>query len=307
MADRLKEIEELLPDRLKKSIFEDAFPFKITYDGLEEIRLRCMQPVEIRFHGRDYLSENVRVYRDDIRRCLEYMSNYSLYAFQEDIKHGYITVRGGHRVGVLGKAMVDKENVVGQQFLSFLNIRVAHELPGCADKIMNFVYKNNCLKHTLIVSPPGCGKTTLLRDIIRQLSVGTVSEGRKVCVIDERSEIAGCLEGIPQNDLGPRTDVIDGCPKADGMLMVIRAMSPDIVAIDEIGGKRDIEALQYIVNCGCTVIGTIHAASIDELYSKPDFAVLLKKGIFTRFILLSGKNGAGTVLECRELAKAQKG
>lgn len=304
MTDRLTEIKELLPDRLKRAIFTEAFPFKITYDGLEEIRLRCMQPVGIKFRGRDYISETVRVSREDIRQCLEYMSSYSLYAFQEDIKQGYITVKGGHRVGVLGKAMVDKETVVGQNYLSFLNIRVAHELPGCADKIMGFVCKDRVLKHTLIVSPPGCGKTTLLRDLIRQLSVGTVLDGRKVCVIDERSEIAGCLEGIPQNDLGPRTDVIDACPKADGMLMVIRAMSPDVVAIDEIGGKKDIEALQYIVNCGCTVIGTIHGASIEELYCKPDFAPLLEQGIFTRFILLSGKGGAGTVLECRDLTKS---
>lgn len=301
MTDRLNEIKELLPDRLKNEIFDGGFPFPITYEGLEEIRLRCMQPVAVKFKGREYLSDRLSVQVGDIRQCLEYMSNYSLYAFQEDIKQGYITVKGGHRVGVLGKAMVDNGVVTGQNYLSFLNIRVAHEIIGCADSVMKFVCKDGYLKHTLIVSPPGCGKTTLLRDLIRQLSKGTLLAGRKVCVIDERSEIAGCLNGIPQNHLGPRTDVIDGCPKAEGMLMVIRAMSPDIVAVDEIGGKKDIEAIQYIINCGCTVIGTIHGESIEELYQKPDFAALLKKGIFTRIILLSRKGGAGTISACREL------
>lgn len=301
MADRLNEIKDLLPDRLRKGIFGGAFLFPVTYEGLEEIRLRCMQPVSIRFSGRDYLFEDLIVQPEEIRQCLEYMSNYSLYAFQEDIRQGYITVKGGHRVGVLGRVVVDNGRVAGQNALSFLNIRVAHELIGCADGVMDFVCRNGKLCHTLIVSPPGCGKTTLLRDIIRQLSVGTKLPGKKVCVIDERSEIAGCMNGIPQNQLGPRTDVVDCCPKAEGMLMVIRAMSPDIVAVDEIGGKKDIEAIQYIVNCGCTVIGTIHGECIEALYAKPDFASLLKSGVFTRMIVLSGKQGAGTVCACEEL------
>ena len=124
---------------------------------------------------------------------------------------------------------------------------------------------------------------------------------KKVCVVDERSEIAACVDGIPQNHLGERTDVIDCCPKAEGMLMVIRAMSPDIVAVDEIGGKKDIEAIESVIHCGCIVIGTGHGADVKELYQKPELGALLKRGVFGRLIVLSGKNGAGTVQECLEL------
>lgn len=154
---------------------------------------------------------------------------------------------------------------------------------------MDFVCKDGVLKHTLIISPPCCGKTTLLRDIVRQLSQGSVIPAKKVCVVDERSEIAACVDGIPQNHLGERTDVIDCCPKAEGMLMVIRAMSPDIVAVDEIGGKKDIEAIESVIHCGCIVIGTVHGADVKELYQKPELGALLKRGVFGRLIVLSGK------------------
>lgn len=302
MPDRLCEIKNLLSDRLRGEIFNEQFPFQVDYCGLEEIRLRCMQPVSIRYMGKDYLARNLLVQPQDISQSLEYMSNYSLYAFQEEIKQGYLTVKGGHRIGVLGRAVIENGSVTGQNMISFINIRVAHEWIGCADSIMDFVCRNNKLEHTLIISPPCCGKTTLLRDIVRQLSQGKIIEGKKVCVIDERSEIAACVDGIPQNKLGPRTDVIDCCPKAEGMLMVIRAMSPDVVAVDEIGGEKDIEAIDYIINCGCIVIGTVHGLGIEELYQKPRFSELLNRGVFGRIIVLSGLNGAGTISECRELS-----
>ena len=254
-----------------------------------------------RFKGKDYRTDKVIIAPQDIRQCLEYMSHYSLYAFQEEIRQGYLTVRGGHRIGVLGHAVLENGIVTGQTSLSFLNIRVAHEKIGCADTVMDFVCKDGVLKHTLIISPPCCGKTTLLRDIVRQLSQGSVIPAKKVCVVDERSEIAACVDGIPQNHLGERTDVIDCCPKAEGMLMVIRAMSPDIVAVDEIGGKKDIEAIESVIHCGCIVIGTVHGADVKELYQKPELGALLKRGVFGRLIVLSGKNGAGTVQECLEL------
>ena len=130
MTDRLKEIENLLPDRLKNSLFSGMFGFRVTYDGLEEIRLRCAQPAEIRFKGKDYRTDKVIIAPQDIRQCLEYMSHYSLYAFQEEIRQGYLTVRGGHRIGVLGRAVLENGIVTGQTSLSFLNIRVAHEKIG---------------------------------------------------------------------------------------------------------------------------------------------------------------------------------
>jgi stage III sporulation protein AA len=297
--DRLDEIKCLLPVRLSEQIFFDAK--SIQFDKLQEIRLRVGQPCIIQYDNRELMYHNIVVTKEDINQCLQYISDYSIYAYQEDIRQGFITVKGGHRVGITGKAVMENGAVKSQKFIAFINIRVAHQIIGCADGIMDFVCRNGCLSHTLIISPPGCGKTTMLRDIIRQLSKGSICTGKKICVVDERSEIAACFEGVPQNDLGPRTDVLDCCFKKNGMLMLIRSMSPDVIAVDEIGGAEDLKAIEYIINCGCTVIGTIHAQNYEEVTKKRDMTRLIGGNIFTRLIILSRENGVGSVRELIEL------
>ena len=207
---------------------------------------------------------------------LNYLSGYSLYALAEELKQGYLTMEGGHRIGVVGHvARMEQENALqgdiqGVFQISGLNIRVAHEKKGCAAKLVRGIRSGETIYNTLIFAPPGVGKTTYLRDSIRLLSSGDEEyPGVKVSVVDERSEIAACYQGVPQNDLGPRTDVLDNCPKERGMLMMIRSMSPQIIAVDELGEERDFLAVNEAIHSGSRILGTIHAENVQELATKP--------------------------------------
>lgn len=302
--NRMDEIRKLLPKEIRDELFMGQR--KLEFDKLQEIRLRSGGPLIVQYDNQELIYQNQIVDKRMIQQCLEYISEYSLYAYQDDVRQGFITVRGGHRVGLIGKAVMEEKEVKGQKNISFINIRVAHQVIGCADSVMNFVCKEGHLCHTLIISPPGCGKTTLLRDLIRQLSNGTLIEGKKVCVVDERSEIAACYEGEPQNDVGIRTDVLDNCYKASGMLMFVRSMSPEVIAIDEIGGQEDVKAMEYIINCGCYVLATIHGSSYEEIMQKPYMERLLKYGVFRRIIVLSKDNGVGTIHQMIEIEKERR-
>lgn len=191
---------------------------EIDYDRLYEIRLRAGRPLFLTYDkGECFLRTKGRepyvVTREDLKETLEYVSGYSLYAYEDELRQGYMSVQGGHRVGVTGKVILDGDRIRGMKYISCINVRLAHQIPGCADAVMPYIRKEKWTAHTLIISPPRCGKTTLLRDVIRQLSNGFGKiPGVTVGVVDERSELAGCYQGIPQNDLGMRTDVLDCCP-----------------------------------------------------------------------------------------------
>ena len=278
----------------------------LQYSYLQEIRLRAGKPLLIYYDNQEYFVDELGemcketdkpylVLEKEIRETLEYISNFSLYAFEEELKQGFITVRGGHRVGVAGKVVLENEKVKTLKYIYFLNIRFAHERKGCADSVMQSLWdKEGNLYHTLILSPPGCGKTTLLRDIIRNISDGSKGRaGRTVGLVDERSEIGACYMGIPQNDIGIRTDILDCCPKAEGMIMLIRSMAPDIIAVDEIGSDADIDALEKAVYCGCRLLGTVHGSSVEEIMEKPSLKRVLEKEIFKRFIILGKGKSVG--------------
>ena len=227
---------------------------------------------------------------------MEYIANYSLYAYEEELKQGYLTVRGGHRIGVAGKIIMDGNRISSVRYISFLNVRLSHERKGCADPIMPYVFENGELCHCMIISPPGCGKTTLLRDLVRQVSNGsTWCEGQTVGVVDERSEIGGSYLGVPQNDLGIRTDVLDCCPKAAGMMMLIRSMSPRVIAVDEIGDYEDIRAIEAVLNCGCRILATVHGNSIEDIEKKPLLKRFLTEKIFQRYVILGSREAVGSL------------
>lgn len=279
------------------------------FEEVQEIRMRVQAPLLMIQNNREFyitpegkLSRNsedaFRVSKKDLKETLEYMSDYSLYAFEEELKQGFITIQGGHRIGIAGKTVIDGKGIRSIKFISFLNVRLSHQIRGCADPVLPYLYEKQEILHTLIVSPPRCGKTTLLRDVIRQISNGTGPEkGMTVGVVDERSEIGACYQGVPQNELGIRTDILDCCPKALGMMMLIRTMSPRVIAVDEIGSREDLEAMEYVMNCGCKLIATVHGNSIDDIRQKPVLRRLVQERWFERYVLLSGRGKPGNVEE----------
>lgn len=277
--------------------------------NIEEVRLRLGKPLMVcgdswdyyvDFHGQ--LVENPGfsyiITKTDIKRATEIIQSFSVYSINEELKNGYITIPGGHRIGVAGKVVLKDDDIRTIRDISFINYRVARMIRGAADKVMKYLLDDyGCMYNTIIISPPQCGKTTLLRDIVRQLSNGIGAlkiKGKKIGLVDERSELAACFMGEPKNDVGVRTDVLDACPKAKGIIMLIRSMSPEIIATDEIGRPEDADALLDASNAGVKIIATMHGRDIDDLYKKID----LKKihhNLFERIIILSRSHGVGTV------------
>lgn len=267
------------------------------YDSLEEIRLRAGKPVLVKLHEGEFFLDKegfltrdgqaaCRMGREELAAILNQICCDSLYAYEDELKQGFLTVPGGHRVGVAGQVVLEEDGRIRtMKYIAGMNIRIAHEIRGAADGVLPYLYEGDRLCNTLILSPPGCGKTTLLRDLIRQVSDGNpYSRGRTVGVVDERSELAGSYLGNPQNDLGIRTDVLDACPKAFGMLMLIRSMAPELVAVDEVGSSEDVQAIRRVSACGCGILATVHGSSVRELREKEPLAQLLQEGLFTRYI-----------------------
>ena len=204
-------------------------------------------------------------------------------------------MQGGNRIGIVGSGVFnEKNNIINLNYISSLNFRISRQVLGCSNSIMTEIWnsqKDN-IYNTLIASAPGIGKTTLLKDITRNISNGRCKRrGLSVSVIDERGEIAATHKGMMQNDLGIRTDVLDNIPKFIGMKMAIRSMAPDVIVADEIGGKEDVEAIKYALRCGVKGIFTAHATSIEELKKNPAISSLIEEKVFEKIIILKNRNG----------------
>lgn len=278
---------------------------------IEEIRLRANKPLmlENRF-GDWFISKDGKysidcrnpfiVTQDEIIRTLELMSENSIYAFMEEIKNGFVTIKGGHRVGIAGRIVLEGNSIRNIRDVSGLNIRLSKEVHGCSRAVLKYILNRGDIFNTLVISPPQCGKTTILRDITRLLSDGIESlnfKGIKVGVIDERSEIAACYKGVAQNQVGIRTDVLDGCPKAIGMIMMVRSLSPQVIVTDEIGNQGDKDAVIKILNSGVKIITSAHGYNISELKTRQEVIGLINEKVFERYIVLSKADGPGTVEE----------
>lgn len=257
----------------------------VSFSSLEEIRLRANRSLSV-FGGGKNIRLPYTVSQQEIERTLQIISGSSVYAYIEEIKNCFITLEGGHRAGLCGRAVVDGGRIINIVQISGINFRIARQIKGAADKIMPYIRQKN-VQSTLIISPPQCGKTTIIRDAARQLG-----GDYKVSIIDERGEIAAMHKGQPQHDIGEMTDVLDLCPKSIGIPLMLRSMSPDIIITDEIA-QCDIDAIKQAMSCGVKIIATAHGDSAEQVLRRLKSPSLMEE--FGCVITLSRKNGPGTI------------
>jgi stage III sporulation protein AA len=301
-GDDVEEILAVLPEKIREIVVN--LP-STTRERIEEIRIRISRPLEIVIDGKpvfpSLLENQFNITASDAIHLLNQLSDYSLYALEEELKRGYITIRGGHRVGLAGKVITEKGQVKAIRDISSFNIRIARQKIGVAEMYTQHLFNNDEWHNTLIIGPPQTGKTTLLRDIARIVSEGKGTiPSMKIGIVDERSEIAGCVKGIPQHRLGHRVDVLDACPKAEGMMMLIRSMSPQVIIVDEIGRKEDSEAIMEAIHSGVKIITTVHGNKLEDVMDRPTLRSLLNMSVFTRCIELTRGFQPGKVKRIRD-------
>ena len=288
----MKEILNILP----KDIYNKICNIK-NIENMQEIRMNVDKEVIV-LNSNEEIILDYKVTVNDLKAIMQKISNYSLYAFEEEIRQGYITIQGGHRVGLSGKCVMENDRVKTIKNISSMNIRICKEIKGCSKEIIKGIIEDGQVLNTVIISPPKCGKTTMLRDLAKNISDGIEDIGflgKRTVIVDERSEIAACFQGIPQMDVGFRTSIYDGCAKSEGMIMAIRSMAPEVIICDEIGTYKDIDSLVLAYNSGVNIIATIHGNDIEDLYKRPVFSELLENKIIKRVVILSNRKGVGTI------------
>lgn len=274
----------LLPTGLRAAVLE--LPQAVA-SKVEEIRLRAGQkPSAVVGDVELTILPDYTVKPSDLQLVLEIATRASVHSYADSIRLGFVTAEGGCRLGLCGTTATENGRVTAMRRLSSVCIRIPHEKKGCADPILDRLIGDS-FESTIIVSPPGAGKTTLLRELIRKLS----DFGKRVCLVDERSEVAGTFEGQPCFDIGPRTDVLTGAPKGEGVFMLLRSMAPQIIAFDEISSPLDIEAVQLSANCGVKLLVTAHGNGTEDLKGRALYRRLLDAGIFRRAVVIENSEG----------------
>ena len=273
------EILEYFPLHIKNELSK-----YINSNKIEEIRIRNQRPIVFKFNNGLVKTEYI-VKTEDILEIMQKITENSLYSYQKQISEGYITLKGGHRVGISGNVVMENEKVININYIYSLNFRIANEIIGTSNEVFKKIYNNGNILNSLILSPPGAGKTTLLRDLIRN-----ISEFKTVGVVDERGEIAAMYKNVLQNNLGLQVDILNNIPKSIGMKMLIRSMAPEVICADEIGTKEDVEAIKYTVTSGVKGIFTAHGDNIETLKKNPILKELLKENLIEMIIILDKEN-----------------
>ena len=281
------DLQPYLPQRIVQMLaaIESAAP-------LEEIRVRAGKPLQLCFTGYERLiyaaGGRPAASAEDCAEMLSRVCERSLYAWEEELRQGFITLPGGYRVGVCGRAIGSGGAIERMTDVTSLNFRISRAVPGAATPVLPYLADGDGLPYsTLVLSSPGCGKTTLLRDLARQCACGGPGiRPCRVAVVDARYELAGCIRGVPQFDLGPRTDVLSGCSKADGMRLMVTTMSPQVLVADELSSGQDVSAAQEAAACGVPVLTTLHAATGCEVCLRTGIEDLLAEGIFEQVIFV---------------------
>jgi len=257
----------------------------------EELRLRVGWPMAVQLPEGEIVSPGEAVRREELDQLLEIASRASVHAVMDQVRRGYLTIEGGHRVGLCGTAVMEGGEIRSLRSLSSVDIRIARQVPGAAGPILDRLCPGGRLADTLILSPPGLGKTTLLRDIVRKVSEGEGCLPLRVSLADERGEVAALFDGRPQLEVGRRTDVVEGCPKAQGLMLLLRAMGPQVLAVDEITAPEDVAALRTAAGCGTVLLATAHGTGPEDLARRPLYRPLLEEGLFQRLVRIGWQDG----------------
>lgn len=285
----VKSILEYFPGNVKNKILNSSTDFEL--NTIEEIRIRNNLPVILNLGQAEKIID-YKINSEDMEYIFQKICENSIYSYQNQIINGFITLPGGNRVGLVGTAVIKDEKIINFNYISSLNFRIGRQIIGCSNGIINEIINGNTIYNTLIISEPGKGKTTLLRDVVRNISNGIENKfnGLNVSVIDERGEISATYKGCMKNDLGIRTDVISDIPKSIGLRMAIRSMAPNVIVADEIGSRQDVEAIKFALCCGVKGIFTAHGKNIEDICKNPELNDLIKNKIFDKIIKIEGKN-----------------
>ncbi len=299
------DIMNMLPNRIAQAV---AGLDRALAERMIEFRLGENRPMLALDQRRDYYiapngsvtlspSGALMMEPDECRDFMDYITKFSAYAFADELKNGFLTLKGGYRVGIAGRTVVNGGLISGFGCCSSFCIRIPREVRGTASDLSHRIRNGGRFFNTLIVSPPGMGKTTLLRDLARVLGTDSPSQpGMRIAVIDERSEISGGL-GARRFDVGSKTDVLDGCPKSQGIILALRSLNPQVIMTDEIGRPEDSTALEDAMNCGVGIVATAHGGGMEDILRRPVLRSMVESGLFHLYVVMDGSKGIGAITE----------